>query len=261
MTRRTIGGTISLVTGASSGIGKAIALELGKQGSNVLLLARREKHLQSVCDQILQSGGQAGYIAGDITDPAVRTAALKRIADNGNRLDILVNNAGRGALGRFEDADPGRLRGIFETNFFAVAELTREALPLLMRGSNPVIVNVGSILGHRATPRNSEYCASKFALRGWTESIRAELAKSGIDVLMVSPGTTETEFFQSAENPNEKVPWPEQRGVSAAYVAQATLAAIRAGKREIIPNSRGRILIWANRLFPGLVDRWMRRYG
>ena len=119
-------------------------------------------------------------------------------------LDVLINNAGVSAHGRFADSDEPTLRRVMEVNFFAAAELTRLALPLLhvqnpnRRSQNPIpaaIVNIGSIIGHRGLPLNSEYAASKFALRGWSESLRAELAADGVDVLLVSPGTTDTEFF------------------------------------------------------------------
>ena len=109
-------------------------------------------------------------------------------------LDLLVNNAGVGALGEFAEADPQRLRTVMEVNFFAPAELIRAAMPLLRAGEQPMIVNIGSVLGHRAVPLKSEYCASKFALHGFSDAVRAELADQGIDLLMVSPSTTQRSF-------------------------------------------------------------------
>jgi short-subunit dehydrogenase len=217
--------------------------------------------LEQLADEIRSAGGRAEVVAGDITETAIRRAALTRAQQTFGGLDILVNNAGRGAMGRFAEASPERMRQVFELNFFASAELIREALPLLQQGRQPIVVNIGSILGHRATPRNSEYCASKFALRGLTESLRAELAQLGIDMLLVSPGTTESEFYEHVINPTEKQPWPAQSAVPADKVAEAVVCAIRLGKREIIPSFRGRLLVWLNRLAPALVDRLMRRYG
>ena len=133
-----------------------------------------------------------------------------------------MNNAGIGALGRFDEADPARIRRLFEVNFFAAAELIREALPLLKQGTRPIVVNIGSILGHFATPRSSEYCATKFALRGFTDALRAEFAAMGIDVLLVSPGTTESEFFEHVVEETSAPRWAKQRGVSAESVARAT---------------------------------------
>ncbi len=261
MPRRSIAGSRSLITGASGGIGRAIALALSRQRSRVVLVARRTDQLEQLAAEIRNNGQEAEVVAGDITDRAVRGAALARAESAFGGLDILVNNAGRGAMGRFADASPDRLREIFELNFFAAAELIREAAPLLKAGNRPIIVNVGAILGHRATPRNSEYCASKFALRGLTESIRPELAQLGIDVLLVSPGTTESQFYEHVLNPGEKQPWPEQRAIPAKRVARLVVRAIERGRREIIPSGRGRLLVWLNRLAPALVDRLMRRYG
>ncbi|MEX2141826.1 MAG: SDR family NAD(P)-dependent oxidoreductase [Pirellulales bacterium] len=261
MARRSIAGCRSLVTGASGGIGRAIALELARQGSSVVLVARRADALQKLAGEIHTAGVHAEIVVGDVTDAAVRRAALDRAREALGGLDILVNNAGRGAMGRFAEASPERLREVFELNFFTAAELIREAVPLLQRGNRPIVVNIGSILGHCATPRNSEYCASKFALRGLTESLRPELAKLGIDTLLVSPGTTESDFYQHVLNPAEKPPWRQQKPVSAEKVARAVVRAIRLGKRETIPSTTGRVFVWLNRLLPSLVDRLMRRYG
>ena len=148
-----------------------------------------------------------------------------------------------------------------ELNFFAVTELTRLALPLLRDGCDPLIVNISSILGHRAIPHQSEYCASKFALRGWSEALRAELHGLGIGLLLVSPGTTETEFFDHLLEKQSTTPWGKQQGISPEAVAKQIVRAIERRNREIFPNWRGRLLVWANRCCPGLVDRVMNRYG
>ena len=261
MAHRTINGARSLVTGASGGIGRAIAIELARQGSRIVLVARREEDLKRVKNEIAALGGQAEYVAGDVTDPAVRRTALERAKERFGGLDILVNNAGIGAVGRFDEADPARLRRLFEVNFFSAAELIREALPLLKQGNRPIVVNVGSILGHFAVPRNSEYCATKFALRGFSDSLRAEFSTLGIDVLLVSPGTTQTEFFEHVVERTGETLWPEQQGVSSEMVAKSTVRAIRGGLPEIIPNSRGRWICRLNRLWPGLLRRILKRYG
>ncbi len=227
----------------------------------MVLLARREDQLKAVADKIAASGGHAELVVGDVTDPAVRKAALDRARDSFSGLDILVNNAGVGALGRFDEADPARIRRLFDVNFFAAAELMREALPLLKQGNRPIIVNIGSVLGHLATPRSSEYCATKFALRGLTDSLRAEFALLGVDVLLVSPGTTETEFFDHVVEETSAPRWARMRGVSAESVARATVRAIRRGRHEIIPNPGGRVLVLLSRLFPGLLRRMLARYG
>src|SRR5688572_186450 len=195
MTHRNLTGRRALVTGASSGIGRALAIELARQGVDLILVARREDRLAEVVQQIFDLGRQAIAVVGDITDPSTRGRAIDAARTELGGLDILVNNAGTAAHGRFADSDPARLRPIMELNFFAPAELIREALPLLRGGQEPIVVNIGSILGHRGCPHKSEYSASKFALHGFSEALRAELTKVNVDLLVVVDGPTETEHF------------------------------------------------------------------
>lgn len=262
MPRRRISGLRGIVTGASSGIGRALALQLATAGAKLVLVARREEKLLSAVNALPEHcRHDLRTVAGDITLPHVRTLAIETAVREFGGLDFLVNNAGIGAQGRFVDADPERLRKLFEVNFFALVEMTRAALPRLRDGTDPLIVNVGSILGHRGIPYSSEYCASKFAVRGFSESLRAEVARLGIEVLLVSPGTTESEFFDSLIEAGEKPPWPEQPPVSAEAVAQQIVRAMERRRHEIIPNARGRWMVWLNRLAPRFVDAWMARYG
>jgi short-subunit dehydrogenase len=147
-----------------------------------------------------------------------------------------------------------------EVNFFALVEMTRLALPLLKQATKPILVNISSILGHRGIPYSSEYCASKFAIQGFSESIRAEFTRLGIDVLVVSPGTTQTEFFQSVIERTAEPSWLSDRGVTPESVARQIVRAIRQGRHEIIPHRPGRWLLRLNRLAPRLIDRIMARF-
>jgi len=261
MSKREIQGSRAIVTGASSGIGRAIARELARQGAKLVVIARREDRLRELADEIAADGGLVEVVVGDVTDNAIRQAAIDAARASFGGLDVLVNNAGIGAMGLFEDADPDRLRRIMEVNFFALVEMTRAALPLLKQGTKPIVVNVASILGHRGAPYSSEYCAGKFAVRGFSESIRTEFTPLGIDVLVVSPGTTETEFFDNVIQRTATPKWPEHAPISAAEVARQTIRAMRRGRHEIIPYRWARLLSWLNRLSPRLVDRLMARYG
>jgi short-subunit dehydrogenase len=258
--KRDIQDARAIVTGASSGIGREVARQLARQGAKVVLTARRQDRLEELARQIAAEGGRAECVAGDITDPAVRARTIETAQASFGGLDILVNNAGIGATGLFDGADPERVRRLMEVNFFALVEMTRLALPLLKRGSRPIVVNVSSILGHRGVPHNSEYSASKFAVQGFSESVRAEWAAAGIDVLVVSPGTTETEFFDKVIEHTGAPTWPEHTPVTAASVARQIVRAIRRGQHEIIPYRWGKVLCWLNRLSPRLVDRLMARY-
>lgn len=259
MARRELDGLRALVTGASSGIGRAICLELARNGVDLVALARRKEPLTTLAAEVHLLGTRAIPVVGDVTDSTDRQRALNAATEQLGGLDLLVNNAGTSAFGRFEDSRPELLRQIMEVNFFAAVELTRGAIPLLSVGKSPMIVNVSSILGRRANPLNAEYCASKFALTGFSEALRPELAEAGIDVLVVSPGTTDTPFFESLIEEREKPPWAGTRGVSPEYVARATIKAIRGGKHEIVPNWQGWGILLANRIAPRFVDRVMQR--
>ena len=259
--KRDLRNSRAIVTGASSGIGREVALELARGGGGVVVVARREKRLCQLVEQIAPLGTPVEPIVGDVTDPETRQRAVDAAQAKLGGLDILVNNAGVGALGLFQDAGPQRLRRVMEVNFFAVVEMTRLALPLLKQGVKPIVVNVSSVLGHRGVPYRSEYSASKFAVQGFSESIRAEFARPGIDVLVVSPGSTETEFFQSEIDRSSAPNWPKHKQVSAALVARQIVRAIRAGRHEIIPYRWGRLFCWLNRLSPRLVDGLMARYA
>jgi short-subunit dehydrogenase len=251
----------ALITGASSGIGRALAIELARQGVDLLLVARREDRLAEVAAEVRKLGRRGVIVAGDVTDPAVRRRALDAAPDELGGLDILVNNAGVAAHGRFANADAGRLRPIMELNFFAAVELTREALPLLKAGVKPVVVNIGSILGYRGAPHKSEYSASKFALNGFSEAIRPEFARMGIDVLVATVGPTDTEHFDTLLEDCGEMPWGNPRRKPADAVARSIVRAIERGRHEVFTHWRGRLWVLLNRLAPGLVDRIMARYG
>jgi len=249
------------LTGASSGIGWYLASELVRAGAYVVVTSRREERLQ----QLRKSFGNPRHrlisVPGDIADPEHRQNLVDTAVRELGGIDLIFNNAGIGAVGSFEEASPERLRRIFEVDFFGVTELTRLALPHLHKGVDPAICIVSSVLAHRGMPGKSEYCAAKFALRGWTESLRLELKPSGIDVVTISPSTTSSEFFDSLldSDPIEK---SVRFGVqSAERVAHSILGAVRKGRRELILSPGGKALVWLSRLAPGLMDRLLLQYA
>ena len=261
MSRRSISGLRVVLTGASSGIGRALARELNRQGAHLVLSARREERLAQLADELRSGYRQVLYRAGDITSAEVRATLLRAARDHLGGLDLLVNNAGVGALGPFAEASQERLRRVMEVNFFAPAELMRGAIELLRQGRRPMIVNMSSVLGHRAVPDKSEYCASKFALHGLSDAVRAELAGTGIDLLLVSPSTTQSEFFDSVLENGSRPSRLAGRGMPADRVARQVVHAIRRGRHEIILSPGGKLLVWLDRLSPPLVNRLVARFG
>ncbi len=264
MARRTVQSSRILLTGASSGIGWHLALQLAQNGARVLATARRESRLLGLLETFqsqklqLQTRGEIQILAGDITCPKHREVLIAKSKELWSGLDVLVNNAGVGAMGEFARAQPSRLRSIMEVDFFAATELSRIALDVLEKGNRPAIVIISSVLAHRAVPRKSEYCAAKFALRGWSEAIRVELKPKGIDVIVVSPSTTASEFFDHLieTSKNERsysigVMQPEQ-------VARSVIRAIQKGRRETILSLGGKTFVYAARFFPVLLDRLLK---
>lgn len=254
-------GKLAVVTGASSGIGRCLCERLVDAGCDVIAVARRSDRLSELSDRAAQSGGEGrlDWIAGDITDEKVHCEIESMICVRGGRLDLLVNNAGIGGIGPFEDAQQSRLRKIMEVNFFAPAELTRRLLPMLRASSDAVICNVGSVLGHRAVPDKSEYCASKFAMHGWSDALRAELADVPIQVTLVSPSTTRSEFFDAlvesdGDTKSKSIgSWPAER------VAASMLRAIRKRRAEVVLSAGGKLLVYADRLCPPLMNWALRK--
>jgi short-subunit dehydrogenase len=256
--RRKLPGARAILTGASSGIGRALALELARRKVRQVLTARRQDRLQELEREIATLGGESVSVPGDITDEALRRRLVETAQQRWGGLDILINNAGMGLFGPFQEADSDRLRQTFEVNFFAPVELIRAALPLLKQGNHPIIVNVSSVLGHFAMMDKSEYSASKFALHGFSDALRMELSSEGVDVLTVSPSTTATEFFEKAHaEPDRR----SRRGMSAEQVARGTVRAMERGKQERIFSLEGRAAIWADRLTPRLLSKLLARYG
>jgi short-subunit dehydrogenase len=243
-----------VATGASSGIGYALVGRMLQAGAHVLATARREERLQQLIREHQDAPGTLSVLPGDLTLATHRENIAQWCLQNWGGLDTLVNNAGAGAIGPFADASSDRLRRVMEIDFFAPAELTRVCLPLLLRGNRPAILNIGSVLGHRAVPFKSEYCAAKFAMRGWSEAIRVELKRSGIDVLMVSPSTTRSEFFDSLLDTPTGTQSRSVGIMEPDAVAKIAIASLVRSKRERILSLGGKLLVWSGRWFPALTD-------
>jgi short-subunit dehydrogenase len=259
MARRKLDGLRILVTGASQGIGRALCVEAAKKGCRVLAAARSQALLDQLAAEVKAAGGTIATVAADVTKPEDREAMAAAAQEHFQGLDVLVNNAGIGATGHFMDSDPHILRTIFETNFFGLAETIRVFLPVLKHGVTPAIVNISSVVGRRALPARSLYSSSKFAVAGFSEAIRAELAKDGIDVIVVNPGLTQTNFSKNMLEQKARLPMDHLRGMTSEEVAEATLKAIAKGKTEVTLTLKGKLLVLVNRFFPWIVDHFARK--
>jgi short-subunit dehydrogenase len=261
MARRQLAGKRVLITGASQGIGEALAMEAVKRGCRVVAAARTAALLENLEAHIRQAVPCAiiHTVVGDVTSAGDRRAMLDACKTHFGGLDILVNNAGIGATGHFAETDFANLRRIFEVNLFGSAELTRLCIPTLKQGVQPLIVNISSALGKRGYPARSYYSSSKFAVQGLSDALRAELAPEGIGVLVVSPGLTQTHFSQNMLERSARLPLDHLRGMTSETVAKKTFAAIAADKSDITLTLNGKLLVLVNRFAPWIFELFARK--
>jgi short-subunit dehydrogenase len=184
-----------VITGASSGIGRAAALEFARRGANVVIAARRSELLEEVARDCRERGVHCTTIAADVS---IRNEC-KRLIDSAAPFDILVNNAGFAVFDAIENANPDDLEQMMQTNYFGAVWCTQAALPAMLARGEGTIVNVASIAGLMGYARMGGYCATKFAMAGFTEALRDEVLDRGVRVSMVCPGTTDTNFFVKAK--------------------------------------------------------------
>ncbi len=223
---------IAVITGASSGIGRATALELARRGAHVVLAARRAEMLENVAGECRKLGVRAQIVVTDVRD---RDACRNLIAAAGD-VDILVNNAGFAIYDSSEEARIGEMRDMMDTNFFGTVHCTQAVLPAMLARRRGSIVNVGSITGIMGFARMGAYCASKFAIAGWTEALRDEVIGKGVSVALVCPATTDTEFFMKAERGKQPAASRLILAVPPERVARAICASVADGRyRRILP--------------------------
>lgn len=251
---------VAIVTGASGGIGEAIARRLADAGARVALAARSEEKLRALATELGEERALA--VPTDVADPAQCERLVARAVERFGGIDLLVNNAGIGLLGRLEDTDWEHFRQMWEVNFFGLLRLTRAALPYLKQRGG-VVVNISSVAGKVALPYMGGYCATKFALMAFSNSLRMELAPVGVRVVVICPGRVKTRFHSNVYREGENLPGvfrPDRRryqGVSAEQVARATLRAVRGRRREVIVPWFLRLFVGFRALLPGFTDRMM----
>ena len=177
----------AIVTGASSGIGKGIAMRFAKMGVKVVLSARRQEELEGVASEIRSHGGTAIVAPCDVTNPEDVTRVVRTAVDELGGVDIMVNCAGIAGPMIFEETPPERFRQHMDVNYFGAVEFVRNVLPIMKEQGNGYIVNISSITGLKGLPTYTSYGASKFALTGFSDSLRHEVKKHGIKVSVVAP--------------------------------------------------------------------------
>jgi short-subunit dehydrogenase len=243
-------GALGVVTGAGSGIGRALAVALAEGGMQLVLVGRRSEALAETA--ALLSGAAHYCVTADITTVSGRQAVVGRVADLGNRLTLLVNNAGIVPVGPLAGCDDDIIATTLATNVAAPIALTRALLPALRAGRPARVVNVGSMFGYIAFPQFAVYSASKFAMRGFSDALRRELASDGIGVTLAAPRATRTpaavRFAHLADTFGMAFDEPER-------IAARIVQGIRHDWRTVYPVGPERFFLWLQRLLPNAVDR------
>jgi uncharacterized protein len=231
---------VALVTGASSGIGIALARELAGHGYDLILTARSQAPMETLAEELRGLGATATVIAADLARPDGVATLVSALAAQGGEIDVLVNNAGLGAFGRFADIDSTRNAEMLQVNIVALTELTRALLPAMLARRRGKIVLVASTASFLPCPYFAVYAATKAYVRSFGEALAQEIKGSGVTVNVLCPGATATNFFDVAGNAPNSL--QKTRMMSAEAVARIGYAAMARDERVTVAGIMNRVL-------------------
>ena len=253
---RDLHGKRALVTGAASGIGRALSLELARHGVDLFLVDIDEERLPATAEQASNIGVRANPLVCDLSRPDEVSDCVREVLDTWGGLDILVNNAGVAYYGPTDRMTAEQWDWLLQINLLTPIQLTRELLPVLLEQDESHILNVCSIAGLVATRKTAAYHVSKFGLVGFSESLRAEYRHRGLGVTALCPGVVRTNLFDATvtDQPGKKVkPFPRWLSVSPEAVANRGVAGIRHNRGLVVVSLMARFLWLFKRLSPDLL--------
>jgi dehydrogenase/reductase SDR family protein 7B len=249
---------VIIITGGSSGIGRALAERFGEEGSKVVITGRRKEQLESVAAELKEKGFEVLPIVADASVETDCARVVDMTIETYGRIDVLINNAGISMRALFEEVQLDVFKKVMEVNFFGMVYTTKYALPYIIRSKGSV-VGISSVNGRRATPERSAYSASKFAMIGFLESLRSEMLDRGVHVLTACPGFTVSNIRKSALLGNGRVqgysPADEEHMMRAEDVADHIYTAVVRRKRDLLLTLQGKLAVWLNVFFPRWMDR------
>ncbi len=249
---------IVIVTGASSGIGKATALRFAQKGAHLVLAARSVAKLNILLEQLTPFGVEVLIVPTDVSKEADCKNLMDKALEKFGRIDVLVNNAGISMRAAFADLELDVLKKVMDVNFWGTVFCTRYAMGSILK-SKGSIVGVSSIAGYKGLPGRTGYSSSKFAMHGFLESIRIENLKKGIHVLIACPGFTASNIRNTALDSNGSVqgetPRDEQKMMQPEEVAKAIVIAVEKRKDRLTLTTNGKLTVFLNKFFPKMVDK------
>ena len=243
---------VVLITGASSGIGYASAIQFAKKGANIILVARKKNKLEQTAKDLKKFNVSTLVCECDVSDKSQVKKMSQKVFEKYESIDILVNNAGFAIYGSISSLTTEEIESQISTNYLGMVYCIKNFLPLMLKKKSGHIVNVASVAGSFGLPGIASYCASKFAMLGFSEGLKHELKGTGIGITVVSPIMVRTNFF---DHPSfSKMPKYSPTSLSAETVAKAILKASSSPRLEIIVPSVVRIAVWLKSTFPYLIN-------
>jgi short-subunit dehydrogenase len=247
---------IIVITGASSGIGKALALGFLTQGAKVALCARNLGKLQEAFSDI--DNNNLLLVAADVSQENDCKDFVQAVLEKWGAIDALINNAGISMRALFEEVELDVLRNLMDINFWGTVYMSKYALPSILK-SKGIITGISSIAGYRGLPARTGYSSSKFAMQGFLESLRTEMLHTGVHVMWVSPGFTASNIRNTALSASgdaqKETPLAEDKLMSAEECAERIIKAMTQRKRTVVMTTQGKLAVWLNKWIPSFVDK------
>ncbi len=245
---------VVIITGASSGIGKETALLFAKHGAKVVAAARSRDKLVELKRTIEQNGGSCVVVPTDVARQEEVKNLIEQTFKTFKKIDILINNAGQGYFEYVSKTPIDDYRRIMEVNFYGPLFAVKQVLPIMLDQKEGVIVNVSSVAGKRAFERMSAYCASKFALVGFSEALHYEVVDKGVRVITICPPAIDTPFFDNAGYHNFRETHKGLSLLSPQQVAQEIFKSLRVKKREVVISARAKVINAIHAVSPELME-------
>lgn len=246
---------VVLVTGASRGIGRAVALAFAGEGAQLVIAARSADRLAQVEKEVRDLGSEVLSVPTDVTSRDAVTALVDAAMNRFGRIDVLVNNAGIGKVGGIESAAfEDDVHQTLQASLFGMINVTQRVLPILRQQRSGTIVNMSSVMGRKAFSRFGSYAIVMHAVSAFSDSLRQELADSGIRVSVIHPALTATDLLREAEEAEMPPPFRHMTPLSSEDVARAVTEAVRRGKRRVVLPRTANMLLLGEALSPGIGD-------
>lgn len=249
---------VVIITGGSSGIGKACAERFGREGGRICITGRNAENLAAAAEEMKTKGVEVITVQGDVANENDCVRMINETLNNYGRIDVLINNAGISMRAFFKNLDLEVIRQLMEVNFFGTLYCTKYALKQLLK-YNGSVVGISSVAGYQGLPGRTGYSASKFAMEGFLSALRLENHNTGLHVMIVNPGYTESNIRKTAlvadGTTQGESPKDEKKMMSSEDVADHIFEGVRKRKKRIVLSSEGKLSYFLSKLLPGFVDR------